>query len=54
MPRLEKHGKSIGARAANGDQACVEIIRLYKIISASFDPMMATLLEEKLNAVIES
>lgn len=52
MPCLEMHGKSIGARATNGDQTCAEIIRLYKMLSASFDPMTAILLEEQLNAAI--
>lgn len=39
LPILEKHGKSIGKAASNGDQKAKEVIRVYTMLHRSFDPM---------------
>jgi hypothetical protein len=50
MPKLNKYGRHIGAFASRGDEKAKRIVRLYKLLHRSFDPVTLTQLDETLQA----
>jgi len=54
LPRLRMHGSGIGAAARSGDEAAAEVVRRYTLLSRSFDPVTAHLLEEALDAFLST
>ena len=47
MPRLREHSAAIGGDTTNPD--AIEIVKLYKLLAASFDPVTSWRVEEVLN-----
>lgn len=48
MPQLEEHGKAIGASAQAGNLIAVKLLKHYRMLHRSFDPMTAQLVTEAL------
>jgi len=48
LPVLLNNGKLIGEKSVEGDENSKLIIKLYTLLHRSFDPVTASLIEEKL------
>ncbi len=53
LPLLQEHGKTIGSLGYAGDAQCQKIMRLYKMLHLSFDPVTHLLLKEELSKYLE-